>query len=155
MILPVEALADVVRFFEYYDLGGLKLSNKTFSSLANKHADAIRLFDFSDLSFYISGSWINVFRLDAYGEASGTLMCLLKLTSEESLASFISQAFRNCAVGRLVLGNLRMHVLHAISVVANTISIAGTLDANLRGFENGHEFIAFVSSFRRAKVRLA
>ena len=43
-MLPAESLADAVSFFGYYDLGGLKLTNKLFSSVANRCADAIRLF---------------------------------------------------------------------------------------------------------------
>lgn len=96
-MLPAESLADVVSFLAYYDLGGVKLTSKRFSAVANQCADAIRLFDFSDLAFDVLYSWIDVYRDDE----SGTRHVRLKLNSAKYLAEFISEAFRDCTVGRL------------------------------------------------------
>ncbi|KAH7697239.1 hypothetical protein AAVH_35679 [Aphelenchoides avenae] len=158
-MLPAETLADVVGFLGYYDLGGVKLANKTLSSVANQCADAIRLFDFSDFSFYIIHlgpnvpfeDYIQVYRLDSDGY-DWPLVCQLGFTSEESLSEFISEAFRNCTLGRLVLRRRLEHILPAISSASHTINVVDNLYVVLDCFENGQELLEFVASFPRVKV---
>ncbi|KAH7715189.1 hypothetical protein AAVH_17409 [Aphelenchoides avenae] len=150
MILPVETFADVVGFLKYYDLGGLKLTNKLLSSVAQKCAGAIRLFDFSDFEFYVFDTWITVYRLKSDGDTSW--VCVLKLNSEKNLAEFISDAFRNCTIGRLILGVRHEHVVNAFKFVPETVVVAGILDLRFGFLEKEQEFYEFVGSFRRLKV---
>ncbi|KAH7704075.1 hypothetical protein AAVH_28744 [Aphelenchoides avenae] len=147
MILPAETFSDVVSFLEYYDLGGLKLANKMCSSVAQQCADATRLFDFSDLELYVFDSWISVYRLNADGSTSW--VCELRLNSEDDLAEFISDAFRNCTVGRLILCSRHERVVKAIKLTAKTVVVAGMLDLRAGFFEQ--ELYEFVGSFRRVK----
>jgi hypothetical protein len=145
-MLPVEAFADVVSFLGYYDLGGLKLASTLLSAVANKCADAIRLFDFSNFAFYIFDIWISIFRLEP-----GSWVCTLELSSEENLAEFIFEAFRNCDVGLFALMRPREHLLDATKAVASKISVV-RLHATADFTENLQEFFAFIDSFRQVKV---
>lgn len=61
-MLPVETFVEIASFLGYYDLGGLKLTNTLFSSVAKQCADAIRLFDFSGFFFIVLESRIDVYR---------------------------------------------------------------------------------------------
>lgn len=150
-MLPAEALADVASFLGYYDLGGLKFANKTLSAVASKCAGAIRVFDFSGYVFFVQDSDVNVHELDTDGDA-GDWVCELELATERDLADFVSAAFRNCTVGRLVLMSNRDRVQTAIKGVANTVVIACTLEVAVGSFENTHDFFEFVESFRGIKV---
>lgn len=148
-MLPAESLADVVSFLPYYDLVGLKLSNKLFSAVATQCAKAIRLFDFSDFTFNAYNSCITVWRFGPDGRSS--LVDRLELTSESNLAIFILEALRNCAIGRFGLARCPEHVLNAIKVVANTTTV-GRLVVSERFAENLQEFFEFAGSFRRVEV---
>ncbi|KAH7669943.1 hypothetical protein AAVH_42835, partial [Aphelenchoides avenae] len=146
-MLPAETFADVVSFLGYYDLGGLKLANKLFSARAQQCADAIRLFDFSDFEFEINDRFTVVERLEP--EGSSHEVCTLEHASVESFAEFVAEAFRNCAVGRLTLVTRPKHVLNALRSVADTVTVAGTLDIH-RCF-NAQELIECADSFRQVK----
>ncbi|KAH7722218.1 hypothetical protein AAVH_10300 [Aphelenchoides avenae] len=151
-MLPLEAFADVFSFLTYYDLGCLKLVNKLLSAVAEKCADEIRLFDFSDFAFNIFGSRIEIYRIGSDNTSSP--VCRLEETSEENMAEFILEAFRNCIVGRILLGRTRDdHVLNAIKLVTETVTVdALAVTCALR--ENAQaELVEFVESFRRVKVR--
>lgn len=100
-MLSVESFAEVASFLAYYDLDGRKLTSRLLSAVAEECADEIRLFDFTNFKFYIRESWINVYRIEPEDRLSW--VCRLELTSEENLAEFIAEAFRNCIVGRLVM----------------------------------------------------
>lgn len=80
-MLATEALADAVGFLGYYDLGGLKLTNRLFSDVADRCADGIRFFDFSNFGFIIRDSLVNVFRLTSNGHY-GSLVCQVKVPGE-------------------------------------------------------------------------
>ncbi|KAH7715198.1 hypothetical protein AAVH_17418 [Aphelenchoides avenae] len=148
-MLPTEALADVVSFFGYYELGGLKLTNKQYSTVAHKCAMAVRLFDFSDLRFSIYCSSIEVCREDEPKHRSRRVN--LEITSEKYLTEFISEAFRNCIVGRLYLNGHCAHAMNALKAVANTIIVADTLELYFGTFGNVQELLGFVDIFRRVK----
>lgn len=113
----------MVSFLGYYDLGGLELTSKLFSSVAQMCAGTSRLFDFSGFSFDIYDSTVCVCRLERFLPD----VCDLELDSDEGLAEFICEAFRNCTVGRLALRQPQKHVLHAFSVVAHTVTTAEKL----------------------------
>lgn len=146
-MLPAEALVDVVSFLGYYDLGSLKLANKPFSAIANQCADAICLFDFSNLSFYIYGSWIDVFRLESDGSVE-TWVCELDLFDEQNLVTFVTDAFRNCVVGQLRIS----HRQNAFDAAANTILVVDTLAVAYDRFDSVQDLIDCVDSFRRVEV---
>lgn len=150
-MLPSETLNDVVSFLGYYDLGGLKFTSKPFSAVANKCADAIRVFDFSEFAFLFQGSDIHVCQLDEDGDF-GDWVCHLELATDASLADFIAKAFRNCTVGRIVLDESAEQVRNAIKEVANTIFVASTLDVTVRAFGNVQAFFEFIESLRGLKV---
>ncbi|KAH7684668.1 hypothetical protein AAVH_40824 [Aphelenchoides avenae] len=159
-MLPVENLADVVSFLGYYDLGGLKLSSKRFSALAQQCADQIRIFDLSDLEFCVEDIWIDVnplgaptFYLRGWPQPR-TSVCRLRPSCEYrySMADFISAAFRNCTIGRITLA-YREHFLDVIRAVADTIVVAD-LQVNLVWFNNIMRLIELIDSFRRVEVRL-
>ncbi|KAH7700252.1 hypothetical protein AAVH_32629, partial [Aphelenchoides avenae] len=142
-MLPTETFADVVSFVGYYDLGGLKLANKLSADVTKQCAGAIRVFDFSGFAFYIIDSFIDMYRLD-----SGRSICRLELVSEEDLAAFVSDAFRNCTIGRIAfLANCK-HASKAIKVVANTTVVA-RLDVPIYYFEELQELLEFLDCFRR------
>lgn len=68
------------------------------------------------------------------------------------MPEFIVDAFRNCIVGRSGFYLMRReHVLNAIKVVANTITVA-ELHAPFVLFESVQALIEHVGSFRRVKV---
>lgn len=150
MMLPTEAFADVVSFLGYYDLGGLKLTNVLLCDVANRRADAIRLFDLSGFAFYLYDSFIGVYRIELDGSLSW--VCQLYQPKEKNMAAFIPEAFRNCIVGRFELMSRRELVQSAIKVVANTITVA-ELRAYLGLFDDSiQDFVEFVGSFRRVEV---
>jgi hypothetical protein len=149
-MLPIESFVDVVSFLGYYDLGGLKLANKLLSAVAHQCADAIRLFDFSDLSFSIYDNWIRVCRLKSGGRSHWA--CNLRLTSEENLGEFVAEAFRNCTVGRLLWLDRREKVGTAIRAVASTVVVADTLDVSCGPSESVQELIEYLDGFRLVKV---
>ncbi|KAH7715185.1 hypothetical protein AAVH_17405, partial [Aphelenchoides avenae] len=146
-MLPVETFSDVVSFFGYYDLGGLKLANKMFSTVAKQCAETIRVFDFSDFTYYMYDGWVSVYQLDAYGD-DGPWVCMLQFENEESFAEFVSEAFRNCTVGRFEFRTRLQLVLQAIKAVASTVHI-NILDVAVGQFQNAQELLALVDSFRR------
>lgn len=150
-MMPIEVFADVASFFAYNDLEGLMLASKLLSAVAKRCVDKLRLFDFSCFGFYIHDAGINVYRLHANGDY-GPLVCSLELTSEENMTEFISEAFRNCTVGRFLLRTHHKHVQHAIQVVASTTTVAGTLFVSRWSFENVQGLFEFVDAFRCVKV---
>lgn len=155
-MLPVEAFSDVVSFLEYYDLCGLKLTNKLLFAVANKCADAIRLYDFSDLEFHVHDDFIDVYPLDLspafiWGYPNSALVCRHQLTNENKFAEFISEAFRNCTIGRLRLMTRRRIVRNAIRAVANTITVADF--QFVHGLNDDmQQLIELIDSFRRVQV---
>lgn len=150
-MLPVEAFVDVVSFLGYYDLGGLSLASKRLSDIANRCADATRLFDFSDFAFFVDDDGIDVCRLDAHGD-DGPWVCQLEFSREDDVTEFISDAFRNCTVGRFFPGTRRERYGNAIILIAKTVVVADTLDLLVELNENEQRLYEFVDSFRRVKV---
>lgn len=148
-MLPAETFAEVISFLAYYDLGGLKLSNGLSSAVAQQCADAIRLFDFSAFSFLIHDTQVEVLRLCSDGSA--LLVCRLELVSEKNVIEFIIQALRNCTVGCLALVRRFEHVLHAISMVADTVTV-DNLRVTVEAFTTAQQLIQFLDSFRRVQV---
>ncbi|KAH7722457.1 hypothetical protein AAVH_09983, partial [Aphelenchoides avenae] len=148
-MLPAETLADVASFLGYYDLDGLSFSNKMLSAVANECAEAIRLFDFSGFAFFIDEYSVSVYKLDADGDCC-EWVCHLEVTVEQNLVDFVSKAFRNCIIGRLMLMKSPGHVQSAIKGVANTV-VVGTLDVAAKIFQNAQHLFEYVESFRRVK----
>lgn len=149
-MLPIEAFADVASFLEYYELGGLKLADGLTSAVADQCASAIRVFDFSEFAFYMWANCIYVTRLRSDGYVS--VVCDIGLTSNTDMAEFVSEAFRNCIVGRFGFKNWRCdHILNAIEDVAKTIIVDESLDVTGR-FENMHDLERYVGSYRLVKV---
>lgn len=150
-MLPAETLADVVYCLGSFDLVGLKMANKLFSALANQRAQAIRFSNFSDFEFYIFGSRIHVWLLES--GARRHQVCRLTLTSENNLADFISEAFRNCIIDRLTVERPPNHVLNAIGAVANS-TIVGYFHVTFGLSENMgvQELFDFVDNFCGVKV---
>ncbi|KAH7715390.1 hypothetical protein AAVH_17224 [Aphelenchoides avenae] len=67
------------------------------------------------------------------------------------MAEFVSEAFRNCIVGRFGFKNWRCdHILNAIEDVAKTIIVDESLDVTGR-FENMHDLERYVGSYRLVK----
>lgn len=152
-MLPTETFVDVVSFLGFYDLGGLKLAANMPSALAEQCAKGIRLFDFSDLSFHLYDSRMDVCQVGSGGELSPPI-CSFDLSEEENLSEFVSEAFRNCIVGRLVLLNSCQEVLTALSAVADTIDVDKML-VSAECFRAFHELVQFLDSLRRVQVRVA
>lgn len=144
-MLPAEVFVDAVSFLGYCDLGGLKLANKQLSAVANRCAGTIRLFDFSDLSFYIFDSYILIYRIRS------AWICRLDLGSEENLVEFVREALRNCKIGVILLERRRKLVLNAVKEVADTV-ILGKLVVAVSFFDSMQECLGFVDSFRRMEV---
>ncbi|KAH7715207.1 hypothetical protein AAVH_17428 [Aphelenchoides avenae] len=119
------------------------------SAVATQCADAIRLFDFTDLSFFLRDSRIIVYRLTPNG-CFGPLICQLELGSENELAEFVSEAFRNCSVGRFAWIGHSQHVLQAIREVAKSVSV-DSLVVMVDHFEDFRELEGYVDDFRRVK----
>lgn len=147
-MLPAETFADIVSFLGYYDLGGLKLASKLFSVVAVQCADLTHLFDFSDVAFYVGTNLIHVYRLRA---SLLSWACQLDFNEEKSMTEFISEAFRNCNVGRLMLCVSHNNVLHAVKAVANTVTVAD-LHVAVGMFRNVEELVEYVDRFRRVEV---
>ncbi|KAH7712053.1 hypothetical protein AAVH_20608 [Aphelenchoides avenae] len=148
-MVPLETFADIAFFLGYYDLVGLKLANQMLKALADKCADAIRLFDFSDTAFFLRDSRIIVYRLTSTG-CFGPLICQLELGSEDELAVFVSEAFRNCTVGRFAWIGHSQRVLQATRDVAKTIAV-DSLVVMVDHFEDFRELEGYVDDFRRVK----
>lgn len=119
------------------------------SAVATQCADAIRLFDFTDLSFFLRDSRIIVYRLTSTG-CFGPLICQLELGSEDELAVFVSEAFRNCTVGRFAWIGHSQRVLQATRDVAKTIAV-DSLVVMVDHFEDFRELEGYADSFRRLK----
>lgn len=151
-MLPIETFTDVVGFLRYFDLGGLKLAAKSLNTIADRCADAIRLYDFSNFTFQIYDGWIIVYRHESDGSA--LWVCQLELDNEEAMAEFISEAFRNCVVGQFYLGTRRGYVLDAINLVTNTVAIVDSLCLPKKFLESKKMFYDFIDSFHHVKVCL-
>lgn len=89
--MPAETFAEVVSVLDYYDLFSLKMASKKLSADANQCADAIRLFDFSDLEFQI---WVSSIRVYRFSYNGWPFHSELKFESENDMAEFITEAFR-------------------------------------------------------------
>ncbi|KAH7715331.1 hypothetical protein AAVH_17264 [Aphelenchoides avenae] len=150
-MLPAETFSEVVSFLGYYDLGGLKLSSKLLSAVADECARTIRLFDFSGFIISIFEVFDETFTIVVERLDSLDWVCTLKFETERDIADFISEAFCNCTVGRFHLRTDEELVLNAVKAVANTVTVRDLfVPYDLR--ENVQELIDFVDSFRRVKV---
>lgn len=148
-MLPIETFADVICYLEYYDLGGLKLANKLLSDVANQCADAIRIFDFSEFSFILGDTCINVWRDQS--DRCSSLVCQLQFANEINLTQFISEAFRNSIIRRLGLMGKHHGAMRAIKVIAKTI-VATDMQVIFKDPESAQELFEFLDALRRFEV---
>lgn len=76
----------------------------------------------------------------------------MEFSHKNNLVEFVSDAFRNCTISRLVLGRRHEDLLDVIELVGKTVVIAGTLDLFVGLFDNGQDLLEFIDGFRRVKV---
>lgn len=69
-MLPAEAFADVLTYIKPFSMNSLLLANRTLSSRARQITDAIRVTDFSELSFTIRNQFLNVCRIGTDSEST-------------------------------------------------------------------------------------
>lgn len=155
-MLPIESFLDVVFFLGYYDLGGLNLANRLSFAAAKQCANAIRMFDFPEFAIYVNAAWIDVYGLDLTLDSANpfglnTWVCRLQLPNEKKLAAFITEAFRNCNVGRFARDTRCKAVLNAIKTVSNTITVED-LHVKHMPTDDVRELFEFIGIFRRVKV---
>lgn len=152
-MLPIEAFASVISFLHYYDIDGLKFTNKLCFDAANQCAQRIRLFDFSELAFYVYDNLVEVRRVEPDGRSQRGVQ--LNLASEPNLAVFITEAFRNCAVGRLYVNSRRELVLNALKDVAKTVTVTFLYftEEISENAETVEEIVEFVGRFAESRYQ--
>ncbi|KAH7707374.1 hypothetical protein AAVH_17493 [Aphelenchoides avenae] len=154
-MLPVDALADIVAHFKYFDLGPLLLTNKQFSDLARRVTTKICISDFTELGFIITDeNEYCVYSQDS--PASGGGIHSESFANETDFVEFVSEAFPHCIVGNLDMDWCCESVMRAIREAAKTVTVTDTLSIIVDVLPpiTAQELVDFVGAFRRVSVSL-
>lgn len=143
-MLPTHVFADVVGCLALYNLDALLLTDARCSDLAHSAASTIRVFDFSEFQFTIYPNRIFLYKPTANSATD------LEFLDNADLVAFIPDALRNCVFGNLTLCYKGSY--GAVSKVAHTIVVKGTLCLYAFTFENMHAMVQFAVTFRSVQV---
>lgn len=149
-MLPTEVFAEAVAFLRLFDLSELSVTNALCSSLAINASARIRWEQFSDLDFYISDTWVAIYRAFGICDRFDFVACLT-FSNEPDLAEFISAAFPNCIFNGVgIWRHATKHTLNAIGRVADSFIITEAL-GHYRDM-SPDDSLNLIRKFRKVKV---